>query len=120
MYFQKPPKPRFRDFFKQDLTRNLLILSDNATIQLFKHHIMTECIMYSCEMCLEFQRKSDGLLTKDWIEHIVSEVCAAMKSILPRDFFDEDVPIVTDKVTELMQNPSASLQREIDHYYNRI
>lgn len=30
--------------------------------------------MYSCDMCLEFQRKSDGLLTSDWIEHITREV----------------------------------------------
>lgn len=114
-----PPKPRFRDHFRQDLINNLTNRSNQGTIQLYKHHVITECVMYSCDMCLEFQRKSDGLLTSDWIEHITKEVGEALKSILPRDFTDSDISVAIDNVHQLMSLPGANLQNEIDKYYNR-
>lgn len=76
--------------------------------------------MYSCDMCLEFQRKSDGLLTSDWIEHITREVDEALKIILPRDFNDADIHVTIDKVQQLMRFPATNLQEEVDRYYNRI
>ena len=115
-----PLKPRFREHFRQDLINNLMNRSIQGTIQLYKHHIVTECVMYSCDMCLEFQRKSDGLLTSDWIEHIKKEVGEAIKSILPRDVCDSDIEIVVNKVQQLMRFPSSNLQEEVDKYYNRI
>ena len=114
-----PSKPRFRDYFRQDLINNLTNRSNQGTIQLYKHHVITECVMYSCDMCLEFQRKSEGLLTSDWIEHITREVGEALKSILPRDFTDSDIRVAIDNVHELMRLPGANLQNEIDKYYNR-
>lgn len=114
-----PSKPRFRDHFRQDLINNLTNRSNQGAIQLYKHHVITECVMYSCDMCLEFQRKSEGLLTSDWIEHITKEVGEALKSILPRDFTDSDISVAIDNVHQLMRLPGANLQNEIDRYYNR-
>lgn len=114
------PKPRFRDSFRQDLINNLMNRSNQGTTQLYKHHVITECVMYSCDMCLEFQRKSDGLLTSDWIEHITKEVGESIKSILPHDFNDSDIQLAISKVQHLMRYPTISLQEEIDRYYNRI
>ena len=76
--------------------------------------------MYSCDMCLEFQHKSDGLLTSDWIEHITKEAGEALTIILPRDFNDTDIRIAIDKVQQLMRFPATNLQEEVDRYYNRI
>lgn len=115
-----PPKPLFRDYFRQDLINNLKNLSNQGTKQLYKHHVITECVMYSCDMCLEFQRKSEGLLTSDWIEHITKEVGEALKSILPRDFKDADIQVAIDKVQQLMRFPATNLQEEVDRYYYRI
>ena len=115
-----PPKHRFRDYFRQDLINNLMNRSNQGTIQLDKHHIITECVMYSCDMCLEFQHKSDGLLTSDWIEHITKEAGEALKIILPRDFNDADIHVAIDKVQQLMRFPATNLQEEVDRYYNRI
>lgn len=114
------PKPRFRDYFRQDLINNLMNLFNQGTIQLYKHHVITECVMYSCDMCLEFQRKSDGLLTSDWIEHITKEVGESIKITLPRDFNDADIHVAIDKVQQLMRFPATNLQEEVDRYYNRI
>ena len=115
-----PPKHRLRDYFRQDLINNLMNRSNQGTIQLYKHHIITECVMYSCDMCLEFQRKSDGLLTSDWIEHITKEVGESIKITLPRDFNDADIHVAIDKVQQLMRFPATNLQEEVDRYYNRI
>ena len=114
------PKPRFRVNFRQDLINNLMNRSNQGTIQLYKHHIITECVMYSCDMCLEFHRKSDGLLTSDWIEHITKEVGESIKIILPKDFNDTDIHVAIDKVQQLMRFPAINLQEEVDRYYNRI
>lgn len=114
------PKPRFRDHFRQDLINKLMNRSNQGSLQLYKHHVITECVMYSCDMCLEFQRKSDGLLTSDWIEHITREVGEALKIILPRDFNDADIHVTIDKVQQLMRFPATNLQEEVDRYYNRI
>lgn len=115
-----PPKPRFRDLFRQDLINNLMSRSNQGTKQLYKHHVITECVMYSCDMSLEFQRKSDGLLTSDWIEHITKEVGEALKSILPRDFNDADIHVAIEKVQQLMRFPATNLQEGVDRYYNRV
>lgn len=76
--------------------------------------------MYSCDMCLEFQHKSDGLLTSDWIEHITKEVGEALKIILPQDFNDAEIQVAIDKVQQLMRLPATNLQEEVDRYYNRV
>ena len=115
-----PPKPRFREHFRQDLINNLMNRSNQGTIQLYKHHVITECVMYACDMCLEFQCKSDGLLTSDWVEHITKEVGEALKIILPRDFNDADIHVAIDKVQHLIRFPAANIQEEVDRYYNRI
>lgn len=117
---QFPPKPRFRDAFVTDLRGNLLRYSNGGTTRLSHHHLMSECVWYSCDMCLEFQRQSDGLLTSDWIEHIVTEVSAAIAMIHPREFGDADKHAAIQKVKELMKRPAPNLQKEVDKYYNRI
>lgn len=114
-----PLKPRFREYFRDDLVRNLMNRSNQGNTQLYKHHIITECVMYSCDMCLEFQRKSEGLLTSDWVQHITTEVGEALKTILPHDFTSEDTTLATSKVQELMRFPANNLQEEVDRYYNR-
>lgn len=113
------PKPRYRDFFRQDPVKNLTNLSNNGVTTLYKYHLLTECVMYACDMCLEFQQKSEGLLTSDWIDHITKETGEAIKIILPRDFNDGDIHAATIKVHELMRQPDRKLQDEINRYYNR-
>lgn len=112
--------PRFRDHFREDLIQNLMIRSNQGTIQLYKHHVLTEGVMYSCDMCIEFHNKSDGLLTSAWIEHISREVAEALKSILPRDMDNSDVEVIIEKVNQIMKFPIENVQEEVDTYYNRL
>lgn len=120
MFPNQSPKPRFRDLFVTDIRRNLLRVSNGGETQLYRHHLLTECVWYSCDMCLEFQRKSDGLLTSDWIEHIVTEVGAAITMLCPRDFGEAETLCVIQKTKELLQFPSDALQKEIDNYYRSL
>lgn len=119
MFMQMPPKPRFRDLFIQDLTNNFTLLSQNGTIQLNHYHLMTECIMYSCDMCLEFQRQSEGLLAMDWLEHIVKEVSEAIMIIYPNDFTMDDNANATERVKSIMMSPDTVIQSKVDKYYGR-
>lgn len=111
------PKPRFRDLFIQDLRGNLRRLSfrgyDNEDL-------IKECVMYACDMCLEFQRKSEGLLSPDWIIHITNETGEAIKTLLPEEFHEQDIQTAIAKVNHLISTFPTVLQTEVDRYYNRI
>lgn len=112
-------KPQFRQFFETDIISNLRTRSNNFTTQLYFFDIMNECVMYACDMCLEFQKKSDGLLTQDWIEHITNEVCAVFFKYCSRYFTEQDRIDAIAQVKILMNDPIYT-RTEVDKYYNRV
>lgn len=120
-FIQRPfsvGKPKWKSLFIQDLIKNLQEYSDNLTVRVIER----EAMMYSIDMCLEFDKNSDGLLTKDWIQHIVSEVCDAIEEII-NAFNITNRQNVMNLVLEKMNNTSiskSSVEREVDKYYNRI
>ena len=67
-------KPNHKDAFKQDIITNIKKRTNNFTTNIYIDTLLQEAIMYSCDICLEFDRKA-GFLSKDWILHVVSEVC---------------------------------------------
>lgn len=111
-------KPQFRQFFETDIISNLRTRSNNFTTQLYFIDIMNECVMYTCDICLEFLKKSDGLLTQDWIEHITNEVCAVFFKYCSHDFTEQDRIDAIVQVKRLMSDPIHALI-EVDKYYNR-
>lgn len=112
-------KPQFRQFFEVDIINNLKARSNGFTSQLYMIDIMNECVMYACDMCLEFNKKSDGLLSQDWIEHITNEVCAVFFKYYQSDFTEQNRIDAVNQVTELMYDPVAA-HLKVDIYYNRI
>lgn len=117
MFF--PPKPNYRNVFKQVLNNRLIRMSENYSGQQLQQLIIQECIMFSCDMCLEFQRKSDGLLTIDYLEHIVTETIEAIRLVLPQSLSRQDNQMAIEIVKSLMQQPGNLLQAKVDKYYNR-
>lgn len=111
-------KPQFRQFFETDIINNLRTRSNNFTTQLYLIDILNECVMYACDMCLEFQKKSNGLLTQDWIEHITNEVCEVFFKYCSRDFTESNRIDSITQVKRLMSNPNHA-STEVDKYYNR-
>ena len=67
---QQVPKPRFRDFFENDIMHNIRSRTNGFTLPLYRADLIRECVMYAVDMCIVFQKKSNGLLSDDWIEHI--------------------------------------------------
>lgn len=111
-------KPRFRTFFEPDIIRNLELRSDNFVKPLYLNDLINECVMYAVDMCIEFQQKSDGLLSSEWIDHITTEVCAVFEKLFPNKFRGTQVSDAKVKVTLLMQTPSTAL-KQVNEYYNR-
>ena len=112
-------KPQFRQFFKTDLTNNLRTYSKGSSEPLTLATIMEECVMYSCDMCLEFQTQSDGLLTPDWIAHITNEVYIALQELSPIELSEKERWDAIDRVQTLMRRPFET-RRKVDEYYHRI
>ena len=119
--FQQPPKPRYRDFFIKDLKNNLSrfqILGDSSEVRTV---LTKECIMYSYDMCILFQKKSGGFLPDDWIEYIVNEVGEAIASIYPEIFGEREIQRALNTVKPNIKLWSHEIiQIEVDKYYNRI
>lgn len=70
-------------------------------------------------MSLEFQRKSDGLLTIDYLEHIVTETFESIRLVLPQSLNLQDNQMAIEQVKSLMQQTGNVLQVQVDKYYNR-
>ena len=112
------PKPRFREYFETDLVEIFRRRTNDYTTSLYLPDLIKEAVMYSCDMCIEFQDKSDGLLTSDWIKHIVNEVCAVFRKLFPHDFGDEQTQQIDKEVADLMRSPNL-VRQKVNSYYNR-
>lgn len=98
---------------------NIRYRFDDLSIPLCKNDLIKECVMYSVDMCIEFQKKSDGLLSDDWIDHISSEVCSVLRKNFPADFGMNEMNDAKSCIRVLMQTPSQA-STEVSIYYNRI
>ena len=112
------PKPRFREYFETDIVDIFRRRTNDYTTTLYLPDLIQEAVMYSCDMCIEFQDKSDGLLTSDWIKHIVNEVCAVFFKLFPNDFGDKQTQQVNEEVVSLMRSPNL-VRQKVNSYYNR-
>ena len=112
-------KPKFRDFFETDIMHNIRSRSNDFSIPFYRGDLIKECVMYAVDMCIEFQKKSDGLLTDDWIDHISSEVCSVFCKNFPSDFGINEVNDAKSQIRVLMQTPTQA-STEVSIYYNRI
>lgn len=111
-------KPRYRDSFKVDIMGNIQRRQNGLGRKMDLQELKEECIMYACDMCIEFYKQSDGLLTPDWITHIAKETCAVFVEEFTQ-FNTTQQLYCTAKILELTKNiPSAEL--EVKRYYNRI
>ena len=112
------PKPRYRDSFKVDIIGNIQRRQSRLGRIMNLQELKEECIMYACDMCVEFHKQSDGLLTSDWITHIAKETIAVFRE----EFIEFDTTqhlYCAGKILENMRDiPSA--ETKVNNYYNRL
>jgi len=111
----------WQNAFRGELISNLRGKSNNFTRQLYIVDITTECVMYSCDMCLHFYKEGAFYgITAQMIDKITYNVCNAMHSVV-KEFQPTLWDEVMTKVRELMSDTSrySALQREVDNYYCR-
>lgn len=109
----------WQNAFRSDLLKNIRVISNNFEKQLYINDIVIECVMYSCDMCLEYYRR--GLfkgITDDTIDDITYNVCVAMNGIV-KEFDVKCWGEVMSKVNLLMGDSYTynELQKEVDRYY---
>lgn len=112
------PKPSFRDSFKVDVMGNIQRRQNRLGRTMNLYELTEECIMYACDMCIEFYKQSDGLLTPDWITHIAKETCAVFTEGFV-EFGTTQHLYCARKIIELMKD-IPSTEMKVNRYYNRI
>lgn len=107
-------KPAFKKNFGPELKRNLEMRYEHTfSVQ----DVIDEGIYYALDMCLEFKRQSDGLLTEEWIHHIGSEVFYALN-----EYVCDISAYKSDFISRILLNMRDPIQakKSVDIYYNRI
>lgn len=106
-------KPEYKNFFIQDI-QNSVDNIYNAGPQ----ELSELCVMYACDICLEFKNKSGGILPSDWIKHIAAQTCDVfIENYSPaynQSCWDSCFP----RIYSEMQNP-YQIQQKVNMYYNR-
>ncbi len=107
------PKPAYKDYFGPEIRQNLINrYGSHAT----ESQVVDAGYYYSLDMCIEFQRKSEGLLSVDWIRHISSEVYAAINEYVFELEMSKD-DFISRVIVGMGDQQRA--QREVNRYYNR-
>lgn len=66
----------WQNAFKPELIDNLRRVSNDFSKQLYIIDIAKECIMYSCDMCLEYSRRGSYTgISRETINNITYNVC---------------------------------------------
>ena len=112
-------KPRFRDCFETDIMHNIRSRSNDFSFPVNETDLIEECVMYAVDMCIEFQKKSDGLLSDYWIEHISNEVCSVFRKNFPANIGANEANAAKSRIKVLMQTPSQAFTK-VSIYYNLI
>ncbi|MBQ0046862.1 MAG: hypothetical protein KBT33_05015 [Prevotellaceae bacterium] len=113
--------PTWQNAFRGELVQNLRRVSNDFTRQLLIIDIAKECIMYSCDMCLEYNRQGAYIgISNSVVDNITYNVCIAMNGLV-HEFGESQRNEVMSRVRELMKDPRtySVLQEEIDKYYGR-
>jgi hypothetical protein len=115
-------KPNHKEAFKQDIVANIKKRTNNFTTNIYIDTLLQEAIIYACDMCLEFDRKAGNLPT-DWIQHIVSEVCAVFSELF-YEFSLQCKNEVMEKVLTFMnmaktEEGKRAIQEVINEFYKR-
>lgn len=82
---------------------------------MFMPQLMNECVMYACDICLEFKKKA-GFLSNDWMMHISSQVCDVFDEHF-NEFGDFERFAAMNRIKEMLN--SNSVESDIKKFYNR-
>jgi hypothetical protein len=115
-------KPSHKEAFKQDIVANIKKRTNNFTTNIYIDTLLQEAIVYSCDICLEFERKA-GFLPIDWIQHISSEVCDVFSELF-HEFIISSRNEVMKKVLTFMDMAKTAegkkaIQEVISEFYHR-
>ncbi|MFR3186756.1 MAG: hypothetical protein ACLTOV_01105 [Phocaeicola sp.] len=108
-------KPNYKEYFWKDIVNNLTIHTNNYTKPMFMPQLMDECVMYACDICLEFKKKA-GFLSNDWMKHISSQVCDVFDEHF-KEFGYSERTAAMDRIERLLNSNYA--ESEIQKFYNR-
>lgn len=111
----------WQETFTAELVENLRKASNDFNRQLLIIDVAKECIMYSCDMCLEYYRQGAFYgITTETIDNITYNVCIAMNSVVKEFGFEQRTEVMS-RVRNLLSDPSTYeiLQGEINRYYKR-
>ena len=108
-------KPDYKEYFWKDIVDNLTIRTNNYTRPMFMPQLMNECVMYACDICLEFKKKA-GFLSNDWMMHISSQVCDVFDEHF-NEFGDCERFAAMNRIKEMLN--SNSVESDIKKFYNR-
>lgn len=110
--------PDMRQYFKTDIINNIERLTCDYKIQIFLPDLERSALMYSLDMCIEYQKKSGRSIHPMAIEDIVNQVCDVYQEFLGNLYSEESRFRCLEDAKAMMKN--GDVNDIVQSYYQQV
>lgn len=116
--------PDLRKYFKSDIVSNMQKLTCDYKRNIYLPDLEKSALMYSLDMCIEYQDKFGRKIHPIAIEDIVNQVCDVYQDLFQHQFPDSSRVHCLVETTIMMQNDNVDdvvkgYYQEVANRYNR-
>lgn len=110
--------PDMRYAFRQGIIQNMTKLTCDFKRNIYIDDLEESAIIYSLDICLEYQKKSGRELDPLRIKDITNQICDVYMEFFGGQFCDENKNNCLRRVMETIKNPNV--RKVIDSYYQKV
>lgn len=115
--------PDMRQYFKSDVITNIEKLTCDYKRNIFLPDLEKSALMYSLDMCIEYQSKSGRIIHPMAIEDIVNQVCDVYQELFEYQFPQASRFICLENAKRMMTNDDVNdivqkYYQEVNNRYN--
>lgn len=114
--------PDLRIYFKNDIIKNIERLTCDYSRKIFLPDLEESAIMYTLDLCLEYQDKSGRKIDPMTIQDIANQVGDVYMEFFSDDFLQISKNRCSEKVMQIfkLDKDAETMQKFVDKYYQKI
>ena len=110
--------PDLREYFRSDIISNIEKLTCDYKRNIFLPDLEKAALMYSLDMCIEYQNKTGRKIRPMAIEDIVNQVCDVYQDFFSPQFPNSSRENCLQEAKEMMKNENVN--NIVQRYYQEV
>ncbi len=110
--------PDMRSGFREDIIQNMIKLTCDYQRSIYMPDLEQSVVIYSLDMCLEYQNKAGRVLVPMTLKDITNQVCDVYMELFPGQFCQANKDTCIQRVIDTFGKPNV--RNMIDQYYQQI